>query len=72
VTDPVWLQRLSVLDPGIYPNSLLTGSVSCKMLLTASISEGFEGFHYKLIAGVITLLDSPRSRGAIAPAASTR
>jgi hypothetical protein len=55
VTDPVWLDQLHLLSPGIYPNSLLAGGRPCKTLLTVSLSEPFEGFHYKIVAGVITL-----------------
>lgn len=54
-TDPVWLDQLHLLSPGIYPNSLLAGSKPSKTLLTVSLSEPFEGFHYKIVAGVITL-----------------
>jgi len=55
VTDPVWLQQLNLLSPGIYPNSLLLGDKPNRTLLTVSLSEPFEGFHYKLVAGVISL-----------------
>jgi hypothetical protein len=53
VTDPVWLQQLNLLNPGIYPNALIFGEKSNRTLLTVSLSEAFEGFHYKLVAGVI-------------------
>lgn len=53
VTDPVWLQQLHLLNPGIYPNALFFGKNSNRTLLTVSLSEPFEGFHYKLVAGVI-------------------
>jgi hypothetical protein len=55
VTDPVWLDQLRLLNPGIYPNSLFFGDKPCKTLLTVSLSEPFEGFHYKIVAGVIAL-----------------
>lgn len=58
VTDPVWLQQLNLLNPGIYPNALFFGAKSSRTLLTVSLSEPFEGFHYKLVAGVITPLES--------------
>jgi hypothetical protein len=57
VTDPVWLQQLNLLNPGIYPDNLLNGRLPCKTLLTVSLSEPFDGFHYKLVAGVINLPD---------------
>ena len=55
VTDPAWLRQLNLLPPGIYPHALLMGGQPSKTLLTASLSEPFESFHYKLIAGVVTL-----------------
>jgi hypothetical protein len=55
VTDPIWLQQLNLLSPGVYANSLLLGEKPHKTLLTVSLSEPFEGFHYKLVAGVISL-----------------
>jgi len=58
VTDPVWLQQLHHLNPGIYPNALLSPDKPCKTLLTVSLSEAFEGFHYKIVAGVICLPES--------------
>jgi hypothetical protein len=58
VTDPAWLNQLHLLNPGIYPNALLSPDKPCKTLLTVSLSEPFEGFHYKLVAGVITLPES--------------
>ncbi|MGB8261890.1 MAG: hypothetical protein WCE75_16120 [Terracidiphilus sp.] len=55
VTDPIWLAALNLLPTGIYPHALLPGSQPGKPLLTISLSEPFDGFHYKLIAGVINL-----------------
>jgi hypothetical protein len=55
VTDPSWLDQLNLLNPGIYPNTLFFGDKAHKTLLTVSLSEPFEGFHYKLVAGVISL-----------------
>jgi hypothetical protein len=55
VTDPVWLQQLNLLSPGIYSNSRLLGEKPHKTLLTVSLSEPFEGFHYKLVAAVLSL-----------------
>ena len=53
VTDPVWLDRLKPLAAGIYPHSYFFTDAAPKTLLTVSLSEPFEGFHYKLVAGVI-------------------
>jgi hypothetical protein len=53
VTDPAWLDQLHLLPAGIYPHAMLCGNPVPRTLLTASLSEPFEGFHYKLIAGVI-------------------
>jgi hypothetical protein len=61
VTDPVWLHQLNQLNPGIYPNALFAGGKARKTLLTISLSEPFEGFHYKLIAGVICLPEAGRT-----------
>jgi hypothetical protein len=58
VTDPAWLSQLNLLNPGIYPNSLFSGDKPNKTFLTVSLSEPFEGFHYKLVAGVIALPES--------------
>ena len=55
VTDPVWLATLNLLPAGIHPHALLLGMQPGKPLLSVSLSEPFEGFHYKLIAGVINL-----------------
>lgn len=55
VTDPKWLDALNLLPAGIYPHALLSGSRHPKTFLTISLSEPFEGFHYKLVAGVVTL-----------------
>lgn len=53
VTDPAWLDQLHLLPAGIFPHAMLCGNPCPGTLLTASLSEPFEGFHYKLIAGVI-------------------
>lgn len=55
VTDPAWLDLLHLLPTGIHPHATLGNRRPQKTLLTASLSEPFEGFHYKLIAGVIEL-----------------
>ncbi len=71
VTDPAWLQRLNGLKPGIYSNALVAGGQTGRMLLTASLSEAFEGFHYKLIAGVIPLAETAQRERRIAVAAGS-
>jgi hypothetical protein len=53
VTDPAWLDQLNLLPTGIHPHSTLCASRPTQTFLTASLSEAYEGFHYKLIAGVI-------------------
>ena len=55
VTDPAWLDQLNLLPAGIHPHGLLCGRRDTRTLLTASLSEPYDGFHYKLIAGVINL-----------------
>jgi hypothetical protein len=72
VTDPAWLQRLNGLKPGIYSNALVASGPTTKMLLTASLSEAFEGFHYKLIAGVIPLEQNTKQERHIAETDASR
>ena len=55
VTDPVWLNQLNLLPAGIYPHALLSGDNHTTPLLTVSLSEPFESFHYKLVASVVCL-----------------
>jgi hypothetical protein len=55
VTDPKWLDLLNLLPAGIHPHTLLSGEKPLKTFLTISLSEPFEGFHYKLVAGVVCL-----------------
>ncbi|MGA2349023.1 MAG: hypothetical protein ABSF70_01205 [Terracidiphilus sp.] len=55
VTDPKWIDLLNLMPAGIYPHALLSGGKPSKTFLTISLSEPFEGFHYKLVAGVIDL-----------------
>ena len=55
VTDPHWLESLRLLPTGIYPHSFFFGDERPDTCLTVSLSEAFEGFHYKLVAGVVTL-----------------
>ncbi|MGD0293184.1 MAG: hypothetical protein ABSB30_04960 [Terracidiphilus sp.] len=55
VTDPVWLEKLRSLPTGIYPHTRFFDGKPSKTFLTLSLSEPFEGFHYKLVAGVVNL-----------------
>jgi hypothetical protein len=55
VTDPAWLNQLHLLPAGIYPHAFFFESKPPRTLLTMSLSEPFEGFHYKLVAGVVAL-----------------
>jgi hypothetical protein len=55
VTDPAWLSQLNLLPAGIYPHAFFFKGNSVKTFLTISLSEPFEGFHYKLVAGVVNL-----------------
>jgi hypothetical protein len=41
------------LSPGIYPHADFFEGKIPTTFLTISLSEPFEGFHYKLVAGVI-------------------
>jgi hypothetical protein len=55
VTDPVWLDKLHSSPVGIHPHTHFYEDKPPKTLLTVSLSEPFEGFHYKLVAGVVCL-----------------
>lgn len=55
VTDPHWLEGLSLLPAGIYPHPFFFAGTAPETYLTISLSEVFEGFHYKLVAGVVSL-----------------
>lgn len=55
VTDPVWLNQLKLLTTGIYPHSLFFKDKPPGTFFTVSLSEPYENFHYKLVAGVINL-----------------
>jgi hypothetical protein len=55
VTDPVWLEKLRPIPPGIHPHASFVHGKTGKTLLTVSLSEPFEKFHYKIVAGVIIL-----------------
>jgi len=55
VTDPGWLDQLNLLPAGIYQHAFFFNGKPPRTLLTLSLSEPFEGFHYKLVAGVVCL-----------------
>jgi hypothetical protein len=55
VTDPQWLNLLNFLPAGIYPHSFFFKEKPIVTFLTVSLSEPFENFHYKLVAGVVNL-----------------
>jgi hypothetical protein len=55
VTDPPWLDQLNLLPAGIYPHALFFKDKPPRTFLTISLSEPYEGFHYKLVAAVVTL-----------------
>ena len=55
LTDPVWLEKLHARPAGIYPHAEFFDGEAPKTLLTVSLSEPWEGFHYKLAAGVVAL-----------------
>jgi hypothetical protein len=55
VTDPAWLDQLHLLPAGIYPHAFFFDGKPVKTFLTMSLSEPFNAFHYKLVAGVVNL-----------------
>jgi len=55
VTDPAWLDQLHLLPAGIYPHGFFFKHAPPRTLLTMSLAESFNGFHYKLVASVVTL-----------------
>jgi hypothetical protein len=57
VTDPVWLEKLHSAPVGIYAHTSFFPDKPAKTFLTASLSEAFDGFHYKLVAGVVNILE---------------
>jgi hypothetical protein len=57
VTDPGWLDQLQLLPAAIYPHAFFFRHKPPRTYLTMSLSEPFEGFHYKLVAGVVTCSD---------------
>ena len=55
VTDPQWLNLLNFLPAGIYPHSFFFKDKLPVTFLTVSLSEPYDNFHYKLVAGVVNL-----------------
>jgi hypothetical protein len=55
VTDPVWEQKFAGLQPDTYEFKSPDSNVEERFLLTISLGEEFQGYHYKLVAGVIML-----------------
>src|ERR1017187_814685 len=55
VPDPATLNMLNLLPAGLYPDGLICGNKATRTLITVSLSEPFEGYHYKLVAGVVHL-----------------
>lgn len=55
VTDPVWLNQMKFLTAGVYPHSFFFKDKVPGTLFTVSLSEPYEGFQYKLVAGVVNL-----------------
>ena len=67
VTDPVWLEKLrSSARRHLSPRPLLRRQ-SPKTFLTVSLSEPFEGFHYKLVAGVVMPAGIARQQSHLFP-----
>jgi hypothetical protein len=55
VTDPATLNMLNLLPVGLHPGRLICGNKPTRTLITISLSEPFDSFLYKLVAGVIHL-----------------
>ena len=56
VTDPVWEGKCRQLGKGRHPHSKILGDATGQVLLTISLAGvPLDGFHYKLVAGVINL-----------------
>lgn len=58
VTDPQWLESLQFLPAGIYPHGYFFRGAAPSTCLTISLSEAYESFHYKLVAGVVVAAES--------------
>jgi hypothetical protein len=57
VTDPVWRAKFDGLDFGNYPADVLGGSPLDRTYFVISLGEPYEGYCYKLIAGVVVVFD---------------
>jgi hypothetical protein len=56
VTDPIWEAQCRPSGSGRHPHSVVAGGKNGQILLTISLAEKpINGFHYKLVAGVVTL-----------------
>jgi len=55
VTDPRWLDQLRQRPIGIHPHASFFPGEPPPTFFTVSLSEPFESFHYKLVAGVVTM-----------------
>ncbi len=56
VTDPVWLEKIAFpVTRNLSAHASFFQDKPPKTFLTVSLSEPFEGFHYKLVAGVVNL-----------------
>jgi len=61
ITDPAWTSRIvrrcSLLENGPHPREAIGISRASKVLLTVSLSEAFNGYCYKLVAGIVVIHD---------------
>jgi len=56
VTDPIWESKCRQFGPGLHLHSTIAEDAKGKVLLTISLAEKpLNGFHYKLVAGVVNL-----------------
>jgi hypothetical protein len=56
VTDPTWEARCRRSGPGRHPHSTIAGDSAGPVFLTISLAEvPLNGYHYKLVAGVVNL-----------------
>jgi hypothetical protein len=56
VTDPIWEARCKRCGRGRHQHSTVAGNADGEIFLTVSLAEvPLHGFHYKLVAGVVTL-----------------